>query len=233
MEIRHRILKYLDYKGISKYQFYKEIGVSNGFLDKEGAIGSDKCEKICYQYPDLDPIWLVLERGDMLITENKYSIPENNIMLFNDSIEKKHIHQLIPVYNIQAAAGLVSLFNDPSGFIPIDYISLPNLGKVDGGIYAFGDSMYPLIKSGDIVVFRRLIDLENSIFYGEMYILSYNLEGEEFIVIKFIQKSELPNYITLVSQNKNHSPKDIPLNKVNALALIKASVRFNTMRPTN
>jgi hypothetical protein len=230
MEIRKRILQYLEYRGISRYQFYKEIGVSNGFLDKEGAIGSDKCEKICYQYTDLDPLWLILERGKMILSENSYKIPEEGIQILNDSVEKKHTRQLIPIYNISAAAGLVSLFNDPSGYTPIDYISLPNTGKVDGGIFAFGDSMYPLIKSGDIVVYRRIQDMFNSIFYGEMYLISYDMEGEEYIVIKYIQKSDDPNFIKLVSYNQNHQPKDIPLIKVKALALVKASVRFNTMR---
>ena len=230
MEIRKRILQYLEYKGISKYQFYKEIGVSNGFLDKEGAIGSDKCEKICYQYKDLDPLWLILERGKMILSENSFKVSEDEIQILNDSIEKRHTRQLIPIYNISAAAGLVSLFNDPTGYTPIDYISLPNTGKVDGGIFAFGDSMYPLIKSGDIVVYRRIQDMFNSIFYGEMYLISYDMEGEECIVIKYIQKSDEPDYIKLVSQNQNHQPKDIPLSKVKALALVKASVRFNTMR---
>jgi len=230
MEIRKRILQYLEYKGISKYQFYKEIGVSNGFLDKEGAIGSDKCEKICYQYKDLDPLWLILERGKMILSENSFKVSEDEIQILNDSIEKRHTRQLIPIYNISAAAGLVSLFNDPTGYTPIDYISLPNTGKVDGGIFAFGDSMYPLIKSGDIVVYRRIQDMFNSIFYGEMYLISYDMEGEEYIVIKYIQKSDEPDYIKLVSQNQNHQPKDIPLSKVKALALVKASVRFNTMR---
>jgi len=233
MEIRERVVQYLDSKNITKYKFYKETGFSNGFLDKPGAIGSDKCEIICSHYPDLNIEWLIIERGNMIIPEELHEIKENELYLLNNFKEKKHQHQLIPIYNIEAAAGLVSLFNNPNGFIPIDYISLPNVGKVDGGLYAFGDSMYPLIKSGDIVVFRRLIDMFDSIFYGEMYLLSYDLEGEEYIVIKYIQKSDKPDHIKLVSQNQHHSPKDIPMRKVNALALIKASVRFNTIRPNN
>lgn len=80
MNIRTRILQYLEYKTISRYQFYKKIGVSNGFLDKDGAIGSDKCEKICYQYPDINLYWLILGVGPMLKDEIKHNIsPENTI----------------------------------------------------------------------------------------------------------------------------------------------------------
>lgn len=71
MGIRERLRKFIDYKGISRYKFYKDLGLSNGFLDKEGNIGSDKCEKIIYQYPDLNIIWLITGEGDMLYNSTK------------------------------------------------------------------------------------------------------------------------------------------------------------------
>ena len=66
MDIKDRIKKYLEIKSITKYQFYKKIGLSNGFLDKPGTIGCDKCEKIYYQFPDINIIWLLTGRGNML-----------------------------------------------------------------------------------------------------------------------------------------------------------------------
>ena len=66
MSIRDRILKYIEYKGISKYRFCQDVGLSNGFLDKKGNVGSDKCEKICYQYPDISLEWLLTGHGEML-----------------------------------------------------------------------------------------------------------------------------------------------------------------------
>lgn len=74
--IRKRILQYLELKGISKYKFYQVTGLSNGFLDKEGAIGSDKCEKICYEYPDINPVWLFIGKGSMLIDATPVSTLE-------------------------------------------------------------------------------------------------------------------------------------------------------------
>lgn len=67
--IRKRILQYLDLKGISKYKFYKDNAVSNGFLDKEGSIRSDICEKISYQYEDINLIWLITGKGEMLLQQ--------------------------------------------------------------------------------------------------------------------------------------------------------------------
>jgi hypothetical protein len=66
ISIRERVAQYLLLKGVSRYRFYKETGLSNGFLDKPGSINSDNCEKICYCYPDISPEWLLTGKGDML-----------------------------------------------------------------------------------------------------------------------------------------------------------------------
>ena len=93
MGIRERLRKFIDYKGISRYKFYKDLGLSNGFLDKEGNIGSDKCEKIIYQYPDLNIIWLITGEGEMLYNStknhnvNQSIIGNNNISTGYGSIE--------------------------------------------------------------------------------------------------------------------------------------------------
>ena len=64
--IRQRIIHYIESKGISKYKFYQLTGLSNGFLDKDGAIGSDKCEIILSHFTDLSPRWLITGEGSMV-----------------------------------------------------------------------------------------------------------------------------------------------------------------------
>lgn len=75
MGIRNRIVKYIDHKMISKYKFYQIIGVSNGFLDKTGSIGSDKCEKISYVFPDLNMTWLLTGKGEMILESSTETVP--------------------------------------------------------------------------------------------------------------------------------------------------------------
>ncbi|MEO2064455.1 MAG: LexA family transcriptional regulator [Christiangramia sp.] len=138
--------------------------------------------------------------------------------------------QLIPLYNVEASAGLVELFKNHGKTNVIDTIKIPNLPKCDGAVFVTGDSMYPLLKSGDIVAYKEIQDFENDIFWGEMYLISVEVAGEEWISVKYIQKSEKgEQYVKLVSQNQNHQPKDVKLSKVRALALVKASIRINSM----
>jgi len=76
MNISDRIIQYLDKKDITKYRFYKETGLSNGFLDKKGNIGSDKCEIISSCYSDLSMEWLITGNGSMLKDEPILTVKE-------------------------------------------------------------------------------------------------------------------------------------------------------------
>jgi hypothetical protein len=69
MTSRERILQYVEYKRISKNKFYKETGLSNGFLDKNNHPGTDKLEQIIYTYPEINPEWLLTGQGSMLKTD--------------------------------------------------------------------------------------------------------------------------------------------------------------------
>jgi hypothetical protein len=62
-----------------------------------------------------------------------------------------------------------------------------------------------------------------------MYLISIDVDGEEYITVKFIQKSEQEGSIKLVSQNQHHQPRDIEISRIKALAFIKASIRMNAM----
>ena len=59
-----RILQIIDFKGINKNKFYKEAGLSNGFLDKvRKDIGSSKIEQILNAYPEINPDWFLTGEG--------------------------------------------------------------------------------------------------------------------------------------------------------------------------
>lgn len=137
--------------------------------------------------------------------------------------------QSVPLYSIEGTAGLVPLFTKPENATPLNYIHIPNLPKCDGAIYIVGDSMYPLLKSGDIVLYKQISDISD-IFWGDMYLLSIDIDGEEYVTVKYIQKSDDPTRVKLVSQNIHHAEKEIEISRIRAIALVKASVRMNSIR---
>jgi len=221
-----RMREYLDYKGISKYKFCNDLGFSNKFLDNSSNMGTDKACKILHHYPEINSDWLLTGNGAMLKENN------NDIVIMNGdrkTIDSLQVSQEIPLYDLEAVAGLRELFSSGKPQRVLDTIKIPNLPKCDGAISVTGDSMYPLLKSGDIILYKET-EFEN-IFFGEMYLLSVKLnDWEEYITVKYVQKSEKgPEFVKLVSQNSHHQPKDIHISKISALALIKASIRINTM----
>ncbi|WP_240622691.1 S24 family peptidase [Flavobacterium crocinum] len=189
-------------------------------------MGTDKACKILHYYPEINSEWLLTGNGPMIKEEETSVVIMNRDRRTVDSI---HMNQEIPLYDLEAVAGLRELFNSGEPQRVLDTIKIPNLPKCDGAISVTGDSMYPLLKSGDIVLYKET-EFEN-IFFGEMYLLSVKLnDWEEYITVKYVQKSDQGgDYVKLVSQNSHHQPKDIHISKISALALIKASIRINTM----
>lgn len=194
--------------------YSKCVNINPEFLIS--GIGSVKRPVIDYSYPDSEPV------------NNIVSEPHETYDLKTD--KKISEAQVIPLYNVEASAGIVSLFLNSNQTKPIDYIQIPNLPKCDGAVYVTGDSMYPLLKSGDIVMYKQIHNIRDGLFWGEMYLVSMEIDDEEFVTVKYIQKSNKgEDYICLVSQNKHHQDKDIELKKVSALGLIKGSIRINSM----
>lgn len=170
--------------------------------------------------------WLLLD-----LDYSKESSMLEPTTVYKMKTDKNVKEQRVPLYDIEATAGMVELFRNHSGKNkPIDFISIPNLPKCDGAIYVTGDSMYPLLKSGDIVMYKALSCSIENIFFGEMYLVSINMDDEEFVTVKWIHKSDKGDeYIKIVSENRHHQPKDVHLSNIKAMALIKASIRINSM----
>lgn len=167
---------------------------------------------------------------DQIIVGKMFDVVSEPVVNYRKSKDGLREEQMIPLYSLEASAGIVKLFNDSKKFEPVDFLRIPNLPKSDGAVYVTGDSMYPLLKSGDIVIYKKHHNTIDSIFFGEMYIVSVDLDGDELTTVKWIQKSDIgEDYVKLVSQNQHHQPKDVHISRILALALVKASVRINSM----
>ncbi|MRI64719.1 transcriptional regulator, partial [Ornithobacterium rhinotracheale] len=83
MTTKEKILQYIDYKGISKRDFYRQTGLSNGFLDSGKHIGSDNLKIIISNYPEISLEWLVMDSGEMLVDNKKPNVQKR---LHNESV---------------------------------------------------------------------------------------------------------------------------------------------------
>ena len=215
--------------GISKRDFYTEIGVSRGTLESSTGITEDVVAKFIARYPEVNIDWLITGEGDMLKSKRDEPAVEIKPIHQPRSIERKMEEQVVYLYSFEASAGLSTLFDSKRQNI-IDTIRIPNLPKCDGAIHIVGDSMYPILKSGDIILYKQMPPGIENLLYGEMYLLSYDIDGDDYIVVKYIRKSDKGEpFVTLASENPEHAARDIDFRRVTALALVKASVRINCM----
>lgn len=213
----------------NKSEFARMIGVSPQAINTWISRDTFDIETIYSKCVNISPEWLLTGKGPMLKSEREEPQVEVKPIHHLRSTEKKEETQVVYLYDFEASAGLRALFDNNRQNI-IDTIKIPNLPKCDGAIHIVGDSMYPLLKSGDIILYKQMpLDI-NNLLYGEMYLLSYDIDGDDYIVVKYIRKSEQGEpFVTLGSENPAHAPRDIDFRRITALALVKASVRINCM----
>ena len=211
--------------GITQEEMGSRLGISKpavSMIETGKQALSERNKNILIQDLNVNPDWIETGKGEIFNASP-------DIKPFVRRTDNTVPYQSVPIYDMEATAGLVPLFNDNSNFKPVDYIHIPNVPKCDGAIYVAGDSMYPLLKSGDIVLYKQVRDI-NDIFWGDMYLLSIDMDGEEYITVKYIQKSDRAGYVKLVSHNTFHAEKDVQMSKIRAIAFIKASIRMNSIR---
>lgn len=231
--ISERIAEILAFAGENKNSFAKKLGYDRAqtvydVINGKSSPSFDFLRK--FQMSEFSETinieWLLTGKGNMIKSDNT---KEENLRIIHNPVysDKLIEDQEVFLYDIYAAANLKTLFLNKDQNI-LGKISIPNIPACDGAVYINGDSMYPLLKSGDIIAYKEIKSIEN-IIYGEMYLISFDMDGDEFLTVKYINKSDVDGYIKLVSYNSHHDPKDIPLKSINALGLVKLSIRKNTM----
>lgn len=64
--IKKNILYFIDSKGITKYKFYQDTGITRGVLDQNNGMSEENIARVLACYDEISPDWLILGRGDML-----------------------------------------------------------------------------------------------------------------------------------------------------------------------
>lgn len=218
------LISYFD--GGRPSRFAKRLNVSPSTISTWMSRNTMDYDLVFAKCKEISPGWLLTGEGEMLKSDKSENAVEVVPIHQPRSIEKREDTQVVYLYDFKASAGLKYLFDNSKQNI-IDTIRIPNQPKCDGAIRISGDSMEPRLTSGDIILYKQtLVEIQNLI-YGEMYLLSYSIDGDDYVVVKYIRKSKNGEpYITLASENPEHADRDIDFRCVNALALVKATLRI-------
>ncbi len=217
--IKKNILKYLDFKGITKYKFYQETGITRGVLDQNNGMSEDNTARIIAHYEDINPIWLLTGSEPMLKSEVKEDkIIAERVTDFSIKIE----NDLIPIASISAVAGFGGEGFSINQQDIEDYCKIPIFKglKIDFMLPVSGSSMYPTYRNGDLVA-CRLINNRDFIQWGKTYVIATREQG---ILLKKLFKGEKEGCLNAVSDNKEYPPFDIPESEITGIAIVVGGI---------
>ena len=70
--VKERLKQFIDTLNISEREFCRRIGVSSSYvMSIKKSIQPDKMQAISIHFPELNPLWLLLDQGEMLLSDGK------------------------------------------------------------------------------------------------------------------------------------------------------------------
>lgn len=188
MDIRDRIIQFVDYKGISFNFFEKNIGASKSYISNTKNISAKVVSNILRIYPELSPEWVLTGEGSMLKKEN--AVKSN----FPVKSEDKGV----PYYNVDFVGGFDLVINDQTT-IPEYLIDFPKYNEATCWCNVTGHSMESEITHGDIIALKKIEDI-SFLPYGEIYAI---VTKNEMRTIKRIGPSQNKDCYSLIPTNKS------------------------------
>ena len=165
---------------------------------------------ITAKYLNIDYEWLLTGEGQMLKDGSGGKEPRS-----------RHLIRYWP--DVDATAGGVELFDDTITARHID-LDIPEFRDCTDAVNLYGDSMFPLYKSGQIILLKEWS--ENYIDFGNVYFV-VTRNGNR--MVKYLRKGSDDAHVLCVSENKDFDPFEIEKADILRLFLVKGGIVKNTL----
>lgn len=198
MSVKERLIKYLDFKGVSKSDFGRTIGVSSAYVTSiRKSIDDEKVLRISEKYPDLNTNWLLYGEGEMLKTST--------------AEQTETTPYTVPLVPISAQGGSFNDFVVSVKDSDCEKVISP-VKHVDFALTVTGDSMAPEYPGGSQVLVRK-VNERAFIEWGRVYVLD-TCNGT---VIKKLNPGRDDDEVLCVSVNPDYQPFYVKLADVYGL----------------
>ena len=217
LTIKERILTYIEEKGITKSNFFSDTGIaSSNFKGKNltSQLGGDAIVKILTTYPDVNPNWLMLGKGSMLLTDT--SVPSEA-----PATKATSPSEGIPLIPFSAMAGALAGEQTALDYECERYV-VPAFKNADFLMRVQGVSMQPTYLSGDIVACQR-VPLSDIFFQWNK---TYVLDTSQGALIKRVKPGKDDHHILIVSDNTQYDPFELSRTSIHAIALVIGLIRL-------
>ena len=213
--VKQRLIKFYEAKGLSKSEFERLCGLSNGYIDKlRHSPSATKLESIYLRFPDLNKVWLLTGEGDMLLRHDEASVVTHELPRVG-----------IPLVSQYAYGGYLGGYADPTYIEGLPLIDFTPDREMTGNWLAFevrGDSMDDGTKdsyvAGEIVICRE-VEKE---FWRDARLhytrRDFVIVHEEGILIKRVTAHDVERHlITVHSLNPEYKDRVLDLADVRQL----------------
>lgn len=205
--VKDRLIGYLEYKGMTKSEFGRRIGVSSAFITSmRKSMQPDKIRAIKDKFPDLNTEWLLTGEGEMLNTPVESPKAEQEFKPYF----KEPANILVPLINVDSVGGMEGHnIEVADGQFVEALIPFPDARPDDWAIHQSDESMAPAIPAGAILQIRQVIDWQEYFGYGNVYVLWLT---DDRRITKLVKKYEPDpkNYVLCCSYNFDYADEELP-----------------------
>lgn len=214
MNTQKRLNQYIEMKGLSVRDFERKCGLSNGSASKI-AENSRKStfDRISTSCPELNIDWLLTGKGEMINTD----IP------VLPALQEQSAGNIRYWEDVSATGGCMEFLENPDEH-EVKMISVPRFADCTDAVNIYGDSMYPVYKSGEIILIK--LWRESFIDYGCCYLI-VTKNGNR--MVKYLRRSEHSDKVLCVSENKQFDPFEIDRSDILRLFLVRGSIKADTI----
>lgn len=173
-------------------------------------------------------------KKDIVADSFKHKVAKANLDIFKEDFvsDKPTIYKpkislnpqngSLPVYDVYGRAGKAELFNTMDNIDVLGYIKVPGYENCLGWVKVKGDSMSPYLNSGDYIALKQ-VDIA-FINWGNVYFIVFTGDLTPEPMVKYVRKSNKPDYIVLRSHNEKYEDMEIPLHSVRAIYAVRGGV---------
>ena len=208
-EISERVKELWHDSGLNMTAFATKLTIDRSNLNKkvhgEQKITKRDIDKFCKTL-NVSYDWLVNGNGEKYLTEKESAMLE--------ALQNKTVYNNkqcgVPYYDIDFCLGLREMYQDTPE-VPVQLIDIPGYSKADFWCKTTGDSMCPIINSGDIIAMKEVKDWQSFLLMNEAYGI---VTSNEQSMVKVIRPGSDTDHFILHSYNSEYPDQEIDKNMV-------------------